>query len=103
MMITNARMSPNRAATTPSIGAEISAWNPSRVDGTIRRISHTDTITIRTATTTATVMITVTGTAFSKPRTARPYSSAIRRHGAISDDVGDDERRREEEQAKEEE
>src|SRR6476646_1228148 len=101
MMITNARMSPNRAATTPSIGAEISAWKPSRVDGTIRRISHTATITVRIATPTARVMITVTGTAFRRPRTGRPYSSAVRRHGAISDNVGDDERRREEEQAKE--
>ena len=32
-MITNASNKPNTAATTPSIGAEISAGNPSRVAG----------------------------------------------------------------------
>jgi len=41
----DARNRPNRAATTPSIGAEISAWKPSRVAGTTRRTSRTASAT----------------------------------------------------------
>ena len=68
-MITNASSSPNSAATTPSIGAEISAWNPSRVAGTVRRTSHTAPTTTAIVSATAASSRTVIGTALRTPRT----------------------------------
>ena len=78
-MITNASSSPNSAATTPSIGAEISAWNPSRVDGTVRRTSHTAPTTTAIVSTTAASSRTAIGTVLRTPRTTIVTLSAERR------------------------
>ena len=68
MMITKARRRPNTAATTPSIGAETSAWKPSRVAGTMRLVRTTAATTAASVTTNAPNMISVAGTEFSRSR-----------------------------------
>ena len=84
MTITNARSRPNSAATTPTIGAEISAWNPSLVAGTIRRTSQTANRHRATLSPTAAIRRNVSGTASRIARsTIRPYRDAARPPAAI--------------------
>ena len=79
MTMTNARSRPNRAATAPSIGAEISAWNPSRVAGTTRLIKQTASTTAPSVKPTPITMIKAIGTAFRTPRsTIETYLNAVR-------------------------
>src|SRR3954451_16733262 len=68
MMMTKASKRPNTAATTPSIGADTSAWKPSRVAGTARLISQTASTVTASVKQTAPSMITAIGTVFRTPR-----------------------------------
>ena len=80
MTMTNARRSPNTAATTPSIGAETSAWKPSRVADTRRRITRTARITTPNAIRTAERRSHGTGTVSMSPRsTSEPYPTGLAR------------------------
>jgi hypothetical protein len=77
MVMTNASRRPNNVAATPSIGAEISAWDPSRVAGTLRRTTHTASTTTPNAKLAATIISKSTGTVLRIPRSmTRPYPRA---------------------------